>query len=105
MEVIPRFRHAINGLFQRMGVEVEYAPANGELPFVIRVIPRRPEQLFELGESQIHAEDPQFEFQVSDVPNPQRGDDIIFGDHIYRIESEPRLEQHQMVWAVDVLPL
>ncbi len=105
MEVGPRFRKTINSVYRRLGREAEYWSGDGSPPEEVRVIPRRPERLFELGETQIHSEDPQLEFRAEEIPSPQRGDDIHLDDRIYRIDSEPRLEQHQLVWVVDVLLL
>lgn len=105
MDVVPRFRKTINSVYRRLGREAEFWPADGSPPEDIRVIARRPEKLFELGEAQIQSEDPQLEFRVEEVSAPQRGDDIHIADQIYRIESEPRLEQHQLVWVVDAFSL
>ncbi|MFL0805523.1 MAG: hypothetical protein K6L81_17550 [Agarilytica sp.] len=106
MDVLPRFRRTINSVYRRLGREADYWPADGSPPVErVRVIARRPERLFELGEAQIHSEDPQLEFRVSEIPAPERGDDVHIGEQIYRIESEPRLEQHQLIWVVDALLL
>ena len=105
MEVRARFRRAVTSMYNRMAVEAEYIPRDGRIPFVILVVPRRPDNLFQLGEAHIHAEDPQLEFQSRQVTNPERGDDIRIGETLYRIEAEPRLEKHELVWVADVLPL
>lgn len=52
----------------------------------------------------MHAEKPQLEFRLSEVSSPSRGDEIHIDGRIYRIEEEPRLDLHQLVWVVDVLP-
>lgn len=101
MEVGERFRRTVQSVYRRLGLEAEYWPADGSHPVEIRVIARLPEGLFQLGEAQIHSEDPQLEFQVDEIAAPQNGDDIHIGDRIYRLESEPRLEQHQLVWVAE----
>jgi len=69
----------------------------------VRVIPRRPERMLALGDDHIHAEDPQLEFRVSEVSSPARGDEITLDGKTYRIEEEPRLDLHQLVWITDTL--
>ncbi|MEJ2446205.1 MAG: hypothetical protein P8Y42_22600 [Exilibacterium sp.] len=97
-----RFAKAIDSLFIQLGREAVYRPVEGT-PFPIRVIARRPEKVFDLGEGRIHAEDPQLEFRVSEVASPSRGEHIEFDELLYRIEAEPRLELHHLVWVVDAL--
>ncbi|MEJ2419500.1 MAG: hypothetical protein P8Y45_21760 [Exilibacterium sp.] len=104
MDSKARFAKAIDSLFIHLGREAEYRPVEGA-PFPILVIARLPEQVFELGEGRIHAEHPQFEFRVSEVVSPNRGDHIGLDTHSYRIEAEPRLELHQLVWVADRLSL
>ena len=72
-------------------------------PKQIRVIPRRPEQVFELGEQRMHGEKPQFEFRVLEVPTPVRGDEIELGGRVYQITEEPQLDLHQLIWGVETL--
>jgi hypothetical protein len=52
----------------------------------------------------MHAENPQLEFRVSEVSSPSRGDEIHIDGYIYRIESEPRLDLHHLVWVAPALP-
>lgn len=104
MDSHARFSRAVDSLFKRLGLEADYLHPS-DPPQTILVIPRRPEQLLELGEGRIHAEDPQLEFRVSEIPNPQRGDEIVLQGRTYRLEAEPRLEQHHLVWVVDTLPV
>ena len=104
MNVNDRFKKAIDSQFSHLGRMATYLkPLSGSQE--IRVIARRPEQLFELGDGHLHAEDPQLEFRVSEVATPSRGDEIHIDGRIYRIESEPRLDLHQLVWITESLPL
>ena len=104
MDSKTRFSKAINSQFTHLGQAAVYVNRLSE-PQSIRVIARRPEQLLALGDEHLHAENPQLEFRVSEVSSPSRGDEIHIEGRIYRIESEPRLDLHQLVWVADSLPV
>ena len=99
-----RFARALDSQFMHLGVDAVYHDASST-PRTIRVIARRPEQLFELGNESLHGENPQLEFRVSDISQSRRGDEIQFRSQRYRIESEPRLDLHQLVWITRCLPV
>ena len=52
MSVRERFKKALDGQFRHLGIDARYTLSTGEV-ISIRVIARRPEQLFELGEYRI----------------------------------------------------
>ena len=68
MQVKARFAKAIDSQFIHLGREATYSHNGSEQS--IRVIARRPEQLFSLGEGKMHAEKPQLEFRLSEVSSP-----------------------------------
>lgn len=98
-----RFSRAIDSQFQHLGTDAEYRTLSGSVQ-TVRVIARRPEDLYELGEGRIHAENPLLEFRVSEVTLPQVGDQICLQEQCYRIEREPQLDQHHLIWSVESLP-
>lgn len=104
MDSRARFARAIDSQFRHLGREATYIP-QAQAARTIRVIARRPEQLFELGEGRVHGEDPELEFRVSEVPQPCRGDEIHLDGRAYRLEAEPRLDLHQLVWIAPALPV
>ena len=93
------FSRAIDSQFQHLGREATYKGVTSKRS--IRVIARRPEQLFSLRDEKMHGEKPQLEFRLSEVSSPSRGDEIDINGRIYRIEEEPRLDLHQLVWITD----
>ncbi len=97
-----RFGKAIDSLFRHLGSKATYID-----PFsnnkTILVIARLPEQLFELGDSYIHSENPQFEFRVSEITDPKRGDMIITDGLNYEISAEPVMDIHKLVWTAQCL--
>jgi hypothetical protein len=99
-----RFSKAVDSQFCHLGCDATYVDSASNL-HTIKVIARRPEQLFELGDGQLHAENPRLEFRVSEVASPSRGDEIHLDGRIYSIEAEPRLDLHHLVWIADSLPL
>lgn len=94
------FARAIDSQFQRLGQEAIYIDQVGQ-QYIIRVIARLPEQLFDIGEQQLHAEKSEFMVRVSEVKLPQVGDQIHIGENIYQIETEPRIDVHQLLWTFD----
>jgi len=104
MDSQSRFRRAIDSQFNHIGRDATYTQSNSQ-SLSVRVIARRPEQLFELGDGHMHAEQPQLEFRVSEVSSPSRGDEIEIDGRVYRIEAEPRLDLHQLVWVAPALPI
>ena len=72
MDSLSRFRRAIDSQFKHLGRDATYTQSNSQ-SLSVRVIARRPEQLFELGDGHMHAEQPQLEFRVSEVSSPSRG--------------------------------
>lgn len=92
-----RFSRAIDSMYRRLGRDATYT--NFDTPsFLIRVIPRRPDGLFELGGELMHSENPPFEFRVSEVSTPRCDDELNLDGKVYRIDEEPRLDGHQLIW-------
>ncbi len=102
MSLHPSFAKALDSQFQRLGQAASYVSCNGDSTDVL-VMARRPEQLFDLGQSNIHAEQPELALRVSEQFVPQRGDCITIDTCVYRIAAEPRLDLHQLLWFVACL--
>ena len=101
------FERAIDSQFSHLGKNATFhARSNIDVSVLkdIKIIARRPDGYFDLGEESMHAENPQIEFRVSEVASPSRGDEVHLNGKIYRIEEEPRLDLHQLVWIAKALP-
>ena len=101
------FERAIDSQFSHLGKNATFhARSNNDSSVLkdIKIIARRPDGYFDLGEESIHAENPQFEFRVSEVASPSRGDEVHLNGKVYRIEEDPRLDLHQLVWIAKALP-
>ena len=95
------FARAIDSQFERLSQDAVYINAQGQ-QLAVKVIARFPEQLFEVGEQSLHAEQAQLSFRVAEMDSPTPNDQICIGDIIYTIKTEPRIDTHQLVWTVDV---
>ena len=104
------FERAIDSQFSHLGKNATFHSRSGIDSSVvketkkIKIIARRPDGYFDLGEESMHAENPQIEFRVSEVASPSRGDEVHINGKVYRIEEEPRLDLHQLVWITKALP-
>jgi hypothetical protein len=95
------FARAIDSQFERLGENAIYIDTTGQRHSV-RVIARLPEQFFELGEQSLHAENVQLSLRVNEVATPVLGDQICIGSTVYTINTEPRIDIHQLLWTVDL---
>jgi hypothetical protein len=98
-----RFSKSLDSQFRHLGTDAEYRSVSGVVQ-TIRVIARRPEDIYELGEGRIHVENPIFDFRVSEVGETQTGDQICLFGQCYRIETEPQIDQHHLIWTAESLP-
>jgi hypothetical protein len=90
MDSKTRFAKAIDSQFAHLGRAAVYIKSLSE-PQDIIVIARRPEQLFELGDGHLHAENPQLEFRVSEVSSPKMSKLTVdgFGESSLTVHREP----------------
>jgi hypothetical protein len=95
------FARAIDSQFERFGQDAAYIHVDSRRQ-TVRVIARLPEQVFEVGEQSLHAENVQFSLRASEVTTPLLGDQICIGNTLYTINTEPRIDIHQLLWTVDV---
>ena len=104
MDVKLRFTKSINSLFRHSGIDGFYQRI-GKEKIPVRLIIRQPDPLFELGDRHIVVDQLRIDVRVSEIPLLYRGDSFIINDKYYSIEEEPTLDQHQLVWLLDVLPV
>jgi len=96
------FAKALDSQFQRLGQSAVYVSADGSRQSLL-VMARRPEQLFSLGDGELHAEHPQLAFRVSEKIKPRRGDCLVVDNVYYNIAAAPRLDLHHLLWLLDCL--
>jgi hypothetical protein len=103
MDAKARFAKAINSLFKHSGVDGVYQPIGADKQSA-RMILRQPDPLVELGDRQLVVEQYRIDVRVVEWASPRRGDLLFVDNTPYSIEEEPRRDQHQLVWLLDVLP-
>ena len=73
-------------------------------PYPVRVIPKQPDTVVGFGEAQLHVSTTLFDVRCLDMPDPGTGDQIIFEDKTYVVQSEPVADRERLVWTLNVRP-
>lgn len=97
------FDTAIAALFAdpNMAVDAMFIPQVGANASV-RVIIRAPDVFQKMGSSMIETPTTMLEVKVSDCPSLAQGDQFMIGTTTYTVQGEPRRDELQLVWTVDV---
>ena len=90
------FETAVNDMFVHLGQEVVFKLRNGDILSLVAVI-RRPENPYELGDSQIVRQVAEIALKAADV-TPKVGDVIEINSQKYKIFEEPLLEASTLIW-------
>jgi len=73
-------------------------------PVAIRVIARRPDQVFDFGDTRIHTETSLFDVRVSEVPSPRPGDTLEVDGETFVVQGESVRDSERLIWTVDTRP-
>ena len=73
-------------------------------PVAIRVIARRPDQVFDFGNTRIHTETSLFDVRVSEVPSPRPGDTLEIDGETFVLQGEPVRDSERLIWTLDTRP-
>jgi len=73
-------------------------------PVAIRVIARRPDQVFDFGNTRIHTETSLFDVRVSEVPSPRPGDTLEVDGETFVLQGEPVRDSERLIWTMDTRP-
>lgn len=97
------FDIAIKTLFAdpNLGVDAVFIPQVGQNA-TVRIITRAPDTFQNVGSSVIETPTLVLEVQVADCPDLASGDQFIIGDTLYIVQGEPRRDEVQLTWKVDV---
>ena len=88
-------------LFDHLGVEVEYKPRTSTAFKTLALI-KEPENVNEVGSSQIIGQVAEFVIHKSDV-QPQIGDIIFVVNKRYKIYEEPLLDPSNLIWKFNAV--
>jgi len=78
--------------------------AGSHAPTPVRLIVKQPDTVLGFGGGQIHASTTLFDIRVSEIENPQIGDQIVYAGVIYVVQAEPTADRERLVWTLDVRP-
>jgi len=73
-------------------------------PVAIRVIARRPDQVFDFGDTRVHTETSLFDLRVSEVPSPRPGDTLEVDGETFVVQGEPVRDSERLIWTLDARP-
>lgn len=99
--MIVAFKQAIDLLFARLGVVATYSDATKQE--AVMIIIKSPDRIMDFKEAHIHTPSNIIEVRRSEVPHPKAGDLIKIGQTSYKIQGEPKVDQHQLVWTLNVV--
>src|SRR5579872_3496722 len=97
------FDTAVASLFadQNLGSDATFIPQVGaNVP--LRVILRAPDMFQKMGSSIIDTPTQTLEVKVADCPSPAQGDQFLIGQTTYVVQGEPRRDELQLTWLVDI---
>jgi hypothetical protein len=97
-----KLKQLFDDVFEHLGVEVTYVEKNtngipGEVAKQYRMCCKHPENVYEVGSSQVIGQVAEFSAKASDV-TPKVGAFIFLGSKKYKIHEEPLLDASNLVW-------
>ncbi len=97
------FASAIDLLFDDPNIAqtATYEPAYGE-PVPVRIIARRADSVTDFGEARLWSDSTMVDLRVSEVPEPQPGDQLTLGAETFVIQGEPVRDRERLVWTLNV---
>jgi hypothetical protein len=101
--VILAFEKAIGQMFQGLGQPALFRPLDSAEQEIL-VIPKAPDVILDYRDTRIHSETLEIHIQKSQVPSPKSGDEVVLNDRCYRLQGEPSLDLHRMVFTVEAVP-
>ena len=97
------FATAIAALFAdpNLASDATFIPQNGANASV-RVIIRAPDAFQKVGSSVIDTPTQMLEVRLTDCPSLMQGDRFLVGQTTYVVQGEPKRDELQLTWQVDV---
>lgn len=97
------FDIAMRALFSdpNLGIDAVFIPQVGQ-NVTVRVITRAPDAFQNVGSSVIETPTLVLEVQVADCPVLMPGDQFVINDALYTVQGEPRRDEVQLSWQVDL---
>jgi hypothetical protein len=99
---LPAFTRAVDSMFGKLGMTAMFQPVMGA-NLTVTVIPKRPDEIIGLGQSDVATEVTLFDVRVLEVAAPKSDDAVIYNGTEYRIIGEPRRDIHQLIWTMETV--
>ena len=84
-----------------MARDATFTPKGGSAVSV-RVVLRRPDRVFEFGETRLHAATTLLDIRVADAPSLAKGDGFQFDGVSYVVQGEPRRDAERLIWTAEL---
>ncbi len=99
-----KFDLVVERNFFVMGEDATYTPASGD-PITIKVMPRRPDEILDIGDTMIVTGTNVFELRVADIAAPAENDTITFKGKSYIVQGEPQArDSDRLIWTLNTRP-
>jgi hypothetical protein len=76
--------------------------AEGGAPSLVRAILRRPDRVFEFGETRLHAATTMLDIRVADAPSLAEGDRFELDGVSYVVQGEPSRDAERLIWTAEL---
>lgn len=91
-------------IFDLMGESATYTPPGGSA-VTITVIPKRADEIVDLGETRLFHAAAMFDVRVSEVALPVEGGVLVHSGTSYTVKGEPqRRDPRRRVWTLETRP-
>ncbi|MEQ8639395.1 MAG: hypothetical protein RIE31_02110 [Alphaproteobacteria bacterium] len=84
-----------------MAREASFTPSGGSA-VPVRVVLRRPDQVFEFGETRLHAATTLLDIRVADAPQLAEGDGFQLDGVSYVVQGEPSRDPERLIWTAEL---
>jgi hypothetical protein len=91
-----KLQQVFDDVFEHLGVEIIFDPRTSE-PVSIIALVKEPENVYEVGNSQVIGQIAEFVVKASDV-TPKVGNVIFLDSKKYKIHEEPLLDGSNVIW-------
>jgi len=75
---------------------------SGGSPVVVRIVLRRPDRVFEFGETRLHTATTLLDIRVADAPELAEGDGFEFDGESFAVQGEPLRDAERLIWTVEL---
>lgn len=99
-----KFDLVVERNFFVLGEDAIYTPAGGE-PVSIKVMPRQPDEILDIGDTMIVTGTNVFDVRVADIAAPAEDDTITFKSKTYIVQGEPQArDSDRLIWTLNTRP-